>query len=232
MEQMCVAKHRWVTLGSGTHNLIQHSTHDTNHVHRIHPLPFTGLPIMVPLSVLSTCCPSLERGSLRRMRMVWHAFTMQLKVVASQWWGTSWTSVDLTSARELEWVVDWKMTLCVYTNTWLFCKAWCISLFRRDRRDRITHSHKHAYNDTHTHVRSLLYSHMYTPACIEGQHHQCGWRRLSWQCRAPCGSAPCGTMYHYIAALPHSPTLTGSYVYTLYSKSYMIVVFFCPYNYT
>ena len=80
-----------------THNLIQHSTHDTNHVHRIQPLPFTGLPVVDPLSVWSTCCPSLERGCLRWMIMVRHVFTMQLEVVASQWWGTSWTDADLNS---------------------------------------------------------------------------------------------------------------------------------------
>ena len=61
-----------------THNLIQHSTYDTNHVHRIHPLPFTGLPRVDPLSVWSTCCPSLERGCLRWMEMVGHVFTLQL----------------------------------------------------------------------------------------------------------------------------------------------------------
>ena len=44
-----------------THNLMQHSTHDTNHVHRIHALPFTVLPIVDPLNVWSTCCPSLEK---------------------------------------------------------------------------------------------------------------------------------------------------------------------------
>ena len=80
-----------------THNLIQHSTHDTNHVHRFHPLSFTELPMVDPLSVWSTCCPSLERGCLRWMIMVGHVFTVQLSVVASQWWGTSWTRVDLTS---------------------------------------------------------------------------------------------------------------------------------------
>ena len=32
-------------------NLIQHSTHDTNHVHRVHSLPFTGLPMVDRLSV-------------------------------------------------------------------------------------------------------------------------------------------------------------------------------------
>ena len=80
-----------------THNLIQHSTHDTNHVHRFHPLSFTELPMVDPLSVWSTCCPSLERECLRWMIMVGHVFTVQLSVVASQWWGTSWTRVDLTS---------------------------------------------------------------------------------------------------------------------------------------
>ena len=101
--QMCSTKHTWVTLGSGTHNLIQHSTHDTNHVHRVHSLPFTLLPMVDPLSVSSTCCLSLETGSLRWMCMVGHAFTMQFWAVASQWWGTSWTSVDLTSAWEMMW---------------------------------------------------------------------------------------------------------------------------------
>ena len=67
-----------------THSLIQHSTHDTNHVHRIHPLPFTGLPMVDPLSVWSTCCPSLETGYLRWMKMVGHALTMQFGVVTSQ----------------------------------------------------------------------------------------------------------------------------------------------------
>ena len=47
-----------------THNVIQHSTHDTNHVHRIHPLSFTMLPMVDPSSVWSTCCPSLERECL------------------------------------------------------------------------------------------------------------------------------------------------------------------------
>ena len=89
------------------------------HVHRIHPLPFTGLPLVAPLSVWSTWCPTLETGSLWWMRMVGRASTMQLEVVASQWWGTSWTSVDLTSAWELQWV--W-MTLCVYTNTCCFVR--------------------------------------------------------------------------------------------------------------
>ena len=62
----------------------KHSTHDTNHVHRVHTLPFTLLSMVDPLSVLSTCCPSLETGSLSWMRMVRHAFTVQLEVVASQ----------------------------------------------------------------------------------------------------------------------------------------------------
>ena len=68
----------------GTHNLIQHSTHDTNHVHRVQSLSCTLLPMVDPLSVLSTCCPSLETGSLSWMRMVGHAFTWQYSVVASQ----------------------------------------------------------------------------------------------------------------------------------------------------
>ena len=126
--QMCSTRHKWVTLGSGTHNLIQHSTHDPNHVHRVQSLPFTLLPMVDPLSVSSTCCPSSETGSLRWMRKVGHAFTVQLEVVASQWWGTSWTSVDLTSAWELWWVVEWYLTLCVSTNAWLFCETYT---FRR-----------------------------------------------------------------------------------------------------
>ena len=58
-------------------NLIQHSAHDTNRVHRIHLLPFTGLPIVDPLSVWSTCCPSLRRKDLKWIHVVWHVFTMQ-----------------------------------------------------------------------------------------------------------------------------------------------------------
>ena len=176
--QMCSTRHKWVTLGSGTHNLIQHSTHDTNHVHRVQSLPFTLLPMVDPLSVSSTCCPSLETGSLRWMRMVGHAFTMQFGVVASQWWGTSWTSVDFTSAWEMRWVVEWYMTLCLHTihatwnwwailqlllcvstNAWLFCETYVYI-----RYDSL-------------HVHSCTYIH----TCMEGQHHQCGSRNLSWQ---------------------------------------------------
>ena len=58
-------------------NLIQHSTRDTNHVHRVYPLHFTGLPMVDPLSVWSTCCPSLERGYLRWTEVVGPAFTVQ-----------------------------------------------------------------------------------------------------------------------------------------------------------
>ena len=124
MGEMCFTKRKWVTLGSGTHKLTQRSTHDTNHVHRVHSLPFTLLPMVDPLSLLSTCCPSLETGSLSWMRMVGHAFTMQLEVVASQWWGTSWTSVDLTSAWEMRWVVEWYMTLCMCL--WFVDKTQCM----------------------------------------------------------------------------------------------------------
>ena len=128
---MCSTKHKWVTLGSGTHNLIQHSTHDTNHVHRVQSLPFTLLPMVDPLSVSSTCCPSLETGSLMWMWMVWHAFTMQLQAVASHWWGTSWTSVDLTSAWEMMW-----------------------SLLKHNS---ITHLHDHTRTRTHACTHTHLY---------------------------------------------------------------------------
>ena len=37
----------------------------------------------------------------------------------------------------------------------------------------------HAMTPTHTYVHSCTYIH----TCVEGQHHQCGWRRLSWQCQ-------------------------------------------------
>ena len=111
------------------HPLAQHSTHDTNHVHRVQPLPFTLLPMLHPLSVSSTCYPSLETGSLRWIRMVGHACTGQLMVVAFQWWGTSWINVDLTSAREMWWVVEWYMTLYVYIIlcmcAWFIDKACC-----------------------------------------------------------------------------------------------------------
>ena len=106
-----------------THNLVQHSTHDTNCVHRVQPLPFTKLPMVDPLSVWSTCCPSLERGWLRWMIMVRHVFTVQLEVVASQWWGTSWTDADLNSVWELQWVVEWYVTVCDSFITML-C-VWC-----------------------------------------------------------------------------------------------------------
>ena len=203
------------------------------HVHRIHSLPFTGLPLVAPLSVWSTCCPTLETGSLWWMQMVARAFTMQLKVVASQWWGTSWTSVDLTSAWEMEWVMDWKMTLCAYTNACLLCKAWWMSLRHKNTctddtvragtklesfvtiwslpkysknssfggkqlcHNGITNLCTHTFNDTHTHVHS----------CIEGRDHQCGSCNLSYPDSTEWGSAPCGTMSHYMAALSHSPTL-------------------------
>ena len=59
------------THGSGVHNLYSPPfTHNFNHVHRVHSLPFTMLPMVVPLSVSSICCPSSETGSLRLMRMV------------------------------------------------------------------------------------------------------------------------------------------------------------------
>ena len=59
------------TLGSGVRNPYSPSfTHNINHVHRVHSLPFTMLPMVVPLSVSSTCCPSSETESLRLMRMV------------------------------------------------------------------------------------------------------------------------------------------------------------------
>ena len=74
---MRCTRDQWVSLDNSTHNLIQDSTHDTDHVHRIHPLPSTMLPMVDPLSVSSTCCPSLKTGGLRWMRMVSHAFTMQ-----------------------------------------------------------------------------------------------------------------------------------------------------------
>ena len=96
-EQMYFIRQKWVTLYSGTHNLIQHSTNDANHVHRVQSLPSTLLPMVDPLSASSTYCPSSETGGLRWMSMVGHAFTMQLEVVVSQWWGTSWTDVGLTS---------------------------------------------------------------------------------------------------------------------------------------
>ena len=130
---------------SGTHNLIQHSTHDTNHVHRVQSLPFTLLPMVDPLSVSSTCCLSSETGSLRWMRMVGHAFTGQLEVVAFQWWGTSWTSVDLTSAWEIMWVVEWYTTLCTFTLMHGCFVTWCRSL----KHDSITHLHYH----THAHMQ-------------------------------------------------------------------------------
>ena len=58
------------TLGSVVHNLYSASfTHNINHVHRVHSLSFTMLPMVVPLSVSSTCCPSSETRSLR-IRMV------------------------------------------------------------------------------------------------------------------------------------------------------------------
>ena len=124
---MCSTKHKWVTLGSSIHNLVCHFIYDTNHVHRIQPLPFTLLPTVGPVSVSSTCCPFLETGSLRWMKMVKHAFIMLFGVVVSQWWGTSWTSVDLTSAWELQWVSIHHMhtyvhdrfinnTKCIYTH--------------------------------------------------------------------------------------------------------------------
>ena len=73
-----------------THNLIQHSTIDTNHlctnhVHRVQSLLFTLLPMVDPLIVSSTCCPSLEKGGLQWLGMVQHAFTLQFGVVVSQW---------------------------------------------------------------------------------------------------------------------------------------------------
>ena len=49
------------------HNLMQHLTNDTNHVHRVQSLPSTLLPMVDPLSVSSTCCPSLETGGLQWM---------------------------------------------------------------------------------------------------------------------------------------------------------------------
>ena len=59
------------TLGSGVNNLYSPLfTHIINHVHRVYSLPFTMLPMVVPLSVSSTCCPSSETESLRWMRMV------------------------------------------------------------------------------------------------------------------------------------------------------------------
>ena len=59
------------TLGSGVYNLYSPPfTHNINHVRRVHSLPFTMLPTVVPLSVPGTCCPSSETGSLRLMTMV------------------------------------------------------------------------------------------------------------------------------------------------------------------
>ena len=59
------------TLCSGLHNLYSPPfTHNINHVHRVFSLPFTMLPMVDPLSVSSTCCASLETGSLGLIRMV------------------------------------------------------------------------------------------------------------------------------------------------------------------
>ena len=184
--QMYFTKHKWVTLGSSTHNLIQHSTHDTNHVHRVQSLPFTLLPMVDPLSVSSTCCPSLETGSLRWMRMVGHAFTGQFGVVASQWWGTSWTSVDLTSAWELQWVVEWYTTLCVYTNVWclwdmmpVIVKTW------QNKPFTCTYVRKYVYtcHSTHTHVHTYAYTKDSTTSVV---HVNLSWQYQIWQCSVCC----------------------------------------------
>ena len=45
----------------GAQKLMQHLTHGPNFVHRLQPLPFMLLHMVDPLSVLSTCCLSLER---------------------------------------------------------------------------------------------------------------------------------------------------------------------------
>ena len=151
-----------------TDNLMQHSIHDTNHVHRVHSLPFTELPMVDPLSVWSTCCPSLERECLRWMKMVRPAFTVQLSVVASQWWGTSWTSVDLTSAWELQWVVEWYMTLCDSFNLFMrfkrlsiLCTVWlskiqrhCYTCTSIHVMHMITHTHTHIIDVSHTYTRT------------------------------------------------------------------------------
>ena len=140
-----------------THNLIQHSTHDTNHVHRVHSLPFTKLPMVDPLSVWSTCCPSLERGCLRWMIMVGHVFTVQLSVVASQWWGTSWTDADLTSVWELQWVVKWYMQ-CVIRSLRCYCMCLIYSICIQEL-GTATHSLQytlHTWSHIHPH-RSYMY---------------------------------------------------------------------------
>ena len=143
-----------------THNLVQHSTHDTNCVHRVQPLPFTKLPMVDPLSVWSTCCPSLERGCLRWMIMVWHVFTMQFSVVASQWWGTSWTDADLNSVWELQWVVEWYVKVCDLFFTML-C-VWCTVFYPRIRHCHTCTSIHTTHTITHTPTQVVHVSHTYT----------------------------------------------------------------------
>ena len=88
------------------------------------------------------------------------------------------------------------MTLCVCMDA---CKR-CMSMLRY-----VCVTHLHVRTHEHAHV---LLTYMYTLVekySIAGSTTSVA--HITYPDGTKCGSAPCGTMYHYMAALSHSPTL-------------------------